>query len=133
MQGGGGVLLNSLGGNVVEALAIGQAIRNAGLDTAILNQAVCASACALIWLAGINRYLAPEGLVGFHAAYSGSGDDARENGAANALVGAYLTKLGLPYEAVVYVTSAAPNDIQWLSFDDARKVGITMFAHSGRS
>ncbi|MEY9783968.1 hypothetical protein ABIA23_005435 [Sinorhizobium fredii] len=39
-------------------------------------------------------------------------------------VGAYLNQIGLPDSAVVYVTSAPPEGIDWLSADDASEVGI---------
>jgi hypothetical protein len=42
----------------------------------------------------------------------------------NALVGAYLNKIGLPYSAVIYITSAAPDSISWLNKPDAEKLGI---------
>jgi hypothetical protein len=37
---------------------------------------------------------------------------------------AYLNKIGLPYSAVVYITSASPDSIKWLSKPDAEKLGI---------
>jgi hypothetical protein len=44
--------------------------------------------------------------------------------AGNALVGAYLNEIGLPSDAVVYITTAAPDSIIWLSKFDAEKMGI---------
>jgi hypothetical protein len=118
------VFLNSKGGSVMEGLMIGEAIRTKGYATAVVNGAECASTCGLIWLAGATRYVGRTGNIGFHAAYTGTGDDAKEAGAANAIVGAYLTKLGLSYEAVLFATSAPPDEIRWLHPDDAQKVGI---------
>jgi hypothetical protein len=42
------------------------------------------------------------------------------------LVGAYLANLGLSYAAVRYITSAAPSEMQWLSFRDAIAYGISV-------
>jgi hypothetical protein len=39
-------------------------------------------------------------------------------------MGAYLSKLGLRYEAVEYITSASPDTVTWLSAEDAKQVGI---------
>jgi hypothetical protein len=119
-----GVFLNSEGGAVLEGLIIGEAIRAKGYDTVVANGAECASACGLIWLAGMKRYVGKTGNIGFHAAYTGTGDDAKEAGAANALVGAYLTKLGLSYDAVLFATSAPPSGIRWLHPEDAQEIGI---------
>jgi hypothetical protein len=118
------IVLSSPGGKVIQAMAIGETIHNSNFGTAVVNDGMCASACALIWIAGGKRFVNGSSHVGFHAAYTGSGDDARETGAGNALVGAYLTKLGLSYEAILYATSKAPDDMQWLSADDARRLGI---------
>jgi hypothetical protein len=52
------------------------------------------------------------------------GSDPMEAGAANALVGAYLNKLGLRDSAIIYITSAAPTSITWLTADDAIAVAI---------
>jgi hypothetical protein len=43
---------------------------------------------------------------------------------ANALVGAYLNQLGLPFKAIAYITEPPPSDIHWLTFDEARQNGI---------
>ena len=40
------------------------------------------------------------------------------------MVGAYLNSLGLPTRAVMYMTFAAPASMQWLTVDDAEKIGI---------
>jgi hypothetical protein len=60
--------------------------------------------------------------IGFHAAYNSN--SGRETGVGNALVGAYLNKIGLPYEAVIYITQAAPDSMTWLSVSEALKRGI---------
>ena len=60
--------------------------------------------------------------IGFHAAYDRS--TGQETGVGNALVGAYLTRIGLPYSAVIYITQAAPTSMTWLSLKDAEKEGI---------
>jgi hypothetical protein len=43
----------------------------------------------------------------------------QETGSGNALVGAYLNTLGLTDEAIVFITSAAPDDVEFLSFQKA--------------
>jgi hypothetical protein len=47
------------------------------------------------------------------------------SGWANAVVGSYLTRLGLSYGAIAYVTKAAPDEIEWLSPATAKQYGIT--------
>jgi hypothetical protein len=45
--------------------------------------------------------------IGFHAAYIEKAGRASESGVGNALVGSYLTQIGLSENAVVYITQAA--------------------------
>lgn len=122
------VVMNSNGGNLLAGLEIGRAIRVRGFATAVLPDALCASACALAWLAGSPRLIDPKSNVGFHAAYRMVDGKAQESGVANALVGAYLNQIGLPENAVVYVTSAPPEGIEWLTIEKATRVGISYIA-----
>ena len=119
------VVLNSEGGLVQPAIEIGKAIRLKGLATAVVPDELCASACALIWLAGIDRYMGTKSHIGFHASYHLVNGQAQVSGASNALIGAYLNQLSLPEDAIVYVTTAPPEGMEWLNPDSASAAGIT--------
>jgi hypothetical protein len=110
--------LQSYGGNIIAALQIGEFIRMRGWQTFVPKE--CHSACALIWLAGVKRAMNSTARIGFHAASV----DGREIGSGNALVGAYLTRLGYSYGAVAFATTAAPDDIALLSPARAKSLGI---------
>jgi hypothetical protein len=99
-----------------------------GFATAVAPGTLCASACALTWLAGSPRYFDITSKLGFHAAYQVVDGKATESGVGNALVGAYLNQIGLPDNAIVYVTSAPPEGIEWLTPQTASKVGIEFAA-----
>jgi hypothetical protein len=118
------IYLDSHGGLVQEGILIGTLIHTKGYATAVPDGSICASACGLIWLAGTTRYIGAQGRVGFHAAYTSSGNDVKESGVANALIGRYLTRLGLSDEAVIFTTLAPPDEIRWLNASDARKIGV---------
>jgi len=122
----GGVLFESAGGNLVTGVRIGEIIRLKGFSTGVASGAVCASSCALAWLGGSERFLPSSARLGFHAAYRIEGANAQETGMGNALIGAYLTRIGLPLEAVLYITQASPSEMTWLTPEAAKKVGITM-------
>jgi hypothetical protein len=66
--------------------------------------------------------MGPGARIGFHAAYNAS--SGQETGVGNALVGAYLTRIGLPYSAVIYITQAAPDSMTWLNLSEAQQQGI---------
>ena len=120
----GAVLLESPGGSLLDGLIIGRAIHAAGFSTGVAPETACASACALAWLAGTTRYMHPTALVGFHAAYVEKNGRISESGVGNALVGAYLNELGLGFDAIVLVASAAPEEMNWLNAAKARQAGI---------
>ena len=117
------IAFNSDGGNLVAGIRIGELVRKRAFYTVVPQRMRCASACALAWLGGIRRFIVADGKIGFHAAYDAAG---RETGVGNALVGAYLTKIGLPYDAVIYITQAAPNEMTWLNISDAARRGIVV-------
>ena len=62
--------------------------------------------------------------IGFHAAYIENRASRTESGVGNALVGSYLTQIGLPETAVIYVTKAAPTQLTLLTLQDAQRIGI---------
>ena len=116
--------LSSLGGNVQAALALGETVRREGIGTDVPARGVCASACGLVWLAGAPRAMGQDAHVGLHAAYLRRNGVSVETGAANALIGAYLGRLGLDDRAIVYLTSAAPDEMTWILPADRQRYGI---------
>jgi hypothetical protein len=118
------VLFNSRGGSLLAGLRIGQQIRSRGFGALVPDGSICASACALAWLGGKTKYLGPKGRLGFHAAYMTDGTSNTVSGSANALVGAYLNRLGLSDEAIYELTDAAPDQVRWLDVAAANRLGI---------
>lgn len=120
------VVFSSPGGNLRAGLEIGKAIRLKNLATYVPADTFCASACALAWLGGTQRFMSKTAKIGFHAAYNDASGFARESGMANAIVGAYLNSLGLPDQAIAYMTIAAPNSMAWLTPQDATDMGLNV-------
>jgi formylglycine-generating enzyme required for sulfatase activity len=118
------VRLVSDGGNLREALEIGKAVRMKGFPTYVPPHGLCASACALIWLAGSPRRMSSSAQIGFHAVYVDESGVPEISAPGNAIVGSYLNALGLPEAAVLKLTSAAPNDMHWLTPSEASRFGI---------
>ncbi len=116
------VVLQSDGGNAFAGIEIGKLIRLRNFSTLVPDNIRCASACALAWLGGTHRLMGATAKIGFHAVYMR--DTGQEAGAGNALVGAYLSQIGLRDIAVYYITQAAPTSMTWLSLAAAQKVGI---------
>ncbi|PVE24310.1 hypothetical protein DC522_11620 [Microvirga sp. KLBC 81] len=120
------VVFDSIGGNLNAGIEIGKAIRLKGFSTLVLDDTICASACALAWLGGKTRWAAPRAKIAFHAAWMLRNGRKEETGQGNALVGAYLQLLGLPQEAILFITKASPDDAELLTFQSAEILGIAV-------
>jgi hypothetical protein len=120
------------GGLVNEALDIGAQVQEHRFATMVSAQTECYSACALIWLAGPRRYLAPDSVIGVHAAFRTRDDDtAEESGVANARIGAFLNMIGLPLDAITYITTAPPDATLPITPAIARNLGIEVYEQQG--
>ena len=118
------VFLGGGGGSVTASIQIGRFIRSRQLATIVENANYCASACALIWMAGSKRYMGPTSIIGFHAAYRLNAGVPSESGVGNALVGAYLNRLGLSDRFIIFATQAAPDELQFVNIISARTLGL---------
>jgi hypothetical protein len=118
------VALDSPGGALIPALEIGRLIRLRGYTTVVLDKDTCTSSCALMWLAGERRLIIGSAGVGFHASYIDEAGRKVESGVANALIGHYLSQLGLSQRAVVFATKASPDQISWLTKGNKVDAGI---------
>ncbi len=120
------VFLKSPGGNLPAGLSIGTQINQKRFSTAVISDGICASACALAWLGGEYRSISPIAKVGFHAAYTESGSNSAVTSSGNALVGAYLDRLGINDSAIFLLTAASPSDMHWLTESDAKALKISV-------
>jgi len=118
------VAFRSDGGSLLAGIRIGMQIRVRNFNTVVADGGQCASACAVAWLGGARRFLGTGAKVGFHAAYVQKSGAATESGPGNAVLGAYLDQIGLPEDAIVYITQAAPTSMKWLSLEEAAQHGI---------
>jgi hypothetical protein len=115
------------GGALLAGIRIGTSIREKRFATLAADGAICASACAVAWLGGEKRFVGRGANVGFHAAYVlKAGGAVAESGPGNAVLGAYLDRLGLSEEAIRYVTDAEPSTIHWMSMIEAAEHGIVV-------
>lgn len=101
--------LNSVGGRVGEAMRLNKVIRDAGLTTYVSD--MCASACTLAFAGGVERWIAPDARLGFHAAAL-PGFSSVESGAANGIQSAVLVRSGFD-KAFVDKAVAIPNSSLW--------------------
>ena len=130
------VVLDSPGGSVDVGLSIGAEIAIRGYATLVLDGHQCFSICAVIWVAGARRYMAPDAAIGVHAAYkvhggaSGKGQTL-ESGVANADIGAFLNQIGLSRQAIRYFTTAPPDGLLPITPAIAQRLDIDVFIQDG--
>jgi hypothetical protein len=119
--------LNSGGGSLIAGLQMGGLINRKNFATVVPPDSMCASSCALMWLAGNPRIIEPGGVVGFHAAFFDEENGSKTISAqANALIGAFLNQLGFSADVIVHVTHAMPEQMAWLNESTARRLGIAV-------
>jgi hypothetical protein len=74
-----------------------------------------------MWLAGTQRFAVTTSHIGFHAA---ADDKGAESGAGSAVIGAFLSHIGLSYKAILYTMTAPPSGIDWFNATKAQALGI---------
>jgi hypothetical protein len=100
------VFLDSPGGEVHEAVAIGRMIRAKGYLT-VVDRHPQNAACAIIWLAGTHCIIRRNSILIFHRARNLNGSEAPD---ADQYVATYLRDLGYNDVVINYVMRAAPSE-----------------------
>lgn len=114
-----GVALGSGGGALDDGLAIARQIRDRHLDTMLV--ASCHSVCAVMFLAGDQKYVPPEFSLTVHSAYKQIGDFALRDPNGNATVAWFLGSMGYPLALARLWVGTDPNDnstITWAMNDE---------------
>lgn len=119
--------LTSTGGETVPALFIGRLIRQRGYTTYIPMNAICASACAYIWLGGKTRIIGQGAKIGFHTSYQMQNGVPIPSEEGNSLIGSYIAEMGYSFAVMSYVIHAPPKSMQWLTAEDSERLGLNSF------
>ncbi len=126
------VALNSPGGSVTDALAIGRLLREKGYGTSVAAGALCASSCPLVLAGGAQRSAAPGAAVGIHQVYATVAADQLPRGAGAAGIGMseaqkttaeisrYLTAMGVDPALWLHALDTPPESLYFLSQEELR-------------
>jgi hypothetical protein len=135
---GASVEFDSPGGNVQEAMRLGETIRAAGLNTEVPRSPEsrsdsmhgCVSACTLSFLGGVNRNVSSGARFGVHmlsAELAGvSPQTAMQLGQKSiADLSSYVSRMGVKTEFVSELTRARPEQVNVLSAEMLRRLNVT--------
>jgi hypothetical protein len=121
------VVMASPGGNLDQAIIMGELVRRRGLATAVANidasgrlgPAYCASACVFVYAGGTNRYGVEGSRLGVHrfVATAPGRDPVAETQRTTGMVLSYMTRMGVSSTVVEAMT--ANRDVRWLDPQEA--------------
>ena len=124
---GDAVLLSSPGGDLSQAIIMGEIIRSRGLATAVavadatggIKRSYCASACVLVYAGGKPRYGVDGSVLGVHRFVTSSPgrDPVADTQRTAGTVLSYMTRMGVS-SAVVEAMSET-RDVRWLGPKEA--------------
>jgi hypothetical protein len=124
------VSLDSSGGSVSDALAIGRTIRSAGFTTIVEDGSVCLSACPYMLAGGTARQAAPGAVVGVHQHFFGKNTllpafmAVRDVQRAQASVMDYLDEMGVDLRMMSFALRTPPEEIHILDAEHLRDFNL---------
>jgi hypothetical protein len=127
--------LDSPGGDVVEAIRLGELVRTLRIQVQVADRGLCASACFFVWLNGSYRSAAFDdrqevsGRVGLHRPYLVNPANQetsllRQSGIITGVRG-YLESNFIPRRLIDIMMSRPSNDIYWLTENDLDELSPT--------
>ena len=125
------VLLSSPGGNLEQALIMGEMIRARGLATAVgtwdagkVTRSYCASACVLVYAGGSPRYGIEGSALGVHRFVSRmpGRDPVADAQRTTGVVLSYMTKMGISSSVIEAMSET--RDVRWLEPAEALRMQL---------
>ncbi|MEX0367912.1 MAG: hypothetical protein AB3N22_17730 [Ruegeria sp.] len=124
------LILQSPGGSVQDALALGRTLRAEGIGTRILSGEFCYSACPYLLAAGITRDIDPQASVGVHQHYFGENTflpaafavEDIQRGQAEVMT--YLDEMGIDPLVMQHALSTPPDQIYILLPEELESYGF---------
>ncbi|TCT02715.1 hypothetical protein [Aquabacter spiritensis] len=126
------VVLDSPGGAVQEALAMGRMIRDKGYATEVPDNGRCASSCPLVFAGGVERRAGRDAALGVHQVYAAaqpSGRDLPESMARAQRISAacqrHLRDMGVDLEVWVHAMETPREKLFFFSPEEMRRLKLT--------
>lgn len=120
------IRLDSPGGSLAEGIKLAELIRRAKLPTVVASGARCASACFIVFAAGVEKFASFGAAIGVHGVSDRLGHQSAQTEAATLAMARIASMFGVPPRIVSRMIVTRPDDIAWLSPDDLRAMGAIM-------
>lgn len=131
------VALDSPGGSVADALAIGKLIREKGFSTSVAAGALCASSCPLVFAGGKQRIATDHSAIAVHQIYAATPSDttlaSRLAAAGNAMsdaqsmtaeISRYLSAMGVDAEVWLRALETPPDRLTYFSAEELTRLKL---------
>jgi hypothetical protein len=118
------VVIDSPGGYLEDAMAMGRLIRKKGFSTEIPSGALCASSCPLIFSGGVERSAGGKAAIGLHQFYadaSSSNNTAAafsDAQATTARISRFLTEMGVDAALWLHALDTPPQALYYLTTEE---------------
>lgn len=115
------VSLNSPGGSVDDAIAISKLIREKNIATKVVEKALCASSCPIVFAGGVTRSAEKDAIVGVHQVFNvsierPSPDQAMASAqAVTARVARHLDEMDIGAGLWIHALETPPNQLYYLT------------------
>jgi hypothetical protein len=120
------VRLDSAGGSLAESVKLAELIRRAKLPTVVAAGSRCASACFIVFAAGVEKFASHGAAIGVHGVSDRFGRETAQTEAATRSMARLASAFGVPSRIARQMVATHPNDIAWLSPEDLRAMGAIM-------
>ena len=130
------VVLDSPGGSVVDALAIGSLIHEKGLATKVAAGSLCASSCPIVFASGAERIASPQAAIGVHQIYAAAlsgdpqnalrvaGSAMRDAQSTTAEIIGHLTKTGVDPALWLHALQTPPDRLYYFNPEEMTRLRL---------
>lgn len=120
------ILLDSPGGDLLEAMSLGRSLRYFGFTTFLHQKAECLSACAYAFLGGEYRVALPGAVIGVHQ-FSGGRDEFKDQSGAQTISGVvirYLNDMDVSAKVAEKAMLTPPDEMHVFTNDEVLAFGL---------
>ncbi len=114
--------LNSPGGSVVGGADLAITVRKAGIITTVDDANLCASACFMVFAAGMSRHTSPNARIGVHSVIAADDGETRLAKSVTVDMARLLADFGVPTSILGRLVTARPDAMAWLTADELRSM-----------